>query len=231
MDYWYIVLVLPAVLFTLIAQAAVKSTFSKYSKVRNKSGLTGYECARRILNANGLTNVRISHIAGNMTDNFNPTDNTVYLSDTVYGETTVAAEGVAAHEVGHAIQHATGYTPIKIRMAIIPVTKIGSTAAVPLILAGILLQSFDLFWLAYVGIAAFGMSTLFQLVTLPVEFNASRRAVQTLESMGLDRTEISGIKKVLTSAAMTYVAALAVSLMQLLRLIIIVGGKNNRRRR
>ena len=226
-DATYIFLVLPAVIFALWAQFNVKSTFSKYSKIASRSGMTGFDSARRILDANGLRDVRIAHVAGDLTDHYNPTDNTIYLSDSVYASNSAAAIGVAAHEAGHAVQHATGYTPIKIRSAIIPVTNIGSNLAMPLIILGIIL-SFPT--LAYIGVAAFGLSTLFQLVTLPVEFDASGRALKALEG-SLDGDDLASARKVLRAAALTYVAALAVSLVNLLRLLIIVAGNDRRRRR
>ena len=226
-DATYIFLVLPAVIFALWAQFNVKSTFSKYSKIASRSGMTGFDSARRILDANGLGSVRIAHVSGDLTDHYNPTDNTIYLSDSVYGSNSAAAIGVAAHEAGHAVQHATGYTPIKIRSAIIPITNIGSNLAMPLIILGIVL-SFPT--LAYIGVAAFGLSTLFQLVTLPVEFDASGRALKALEG-SLDGEDLASARKVLRAAALTYVAALAVSLVNLLRLLIIVAGNDRRRRR
>lgn len=226
-DATYIFLVLPAVIFALWAQFNVKSTFSKYSKIASRSGMTGFDSARRILDANGLGDVRIAHVSGDLTDHYNPTDNTIYLSDSVYGSNSAAAIGVAAHEAGHAVQHATGYTPIKIRSAIIPITNIGSNLAMPLIILGIVL-SFPT--LAYIGVAAFGLSTLFQLVTLPVEFDASGRALKALEG-SLDGDDLASARKVLRAAALTYVAALAVSLVNLLRLLIIVAGNDRRRRR
>lgn len=226
-DATYIFLVLPAVIFALWAQFNVKSTFSKYSKIASRSGMTGFDSARRILDANGLHGVRIAHVSGDLTDHYNPTDNTIYLSDSVYGSNSAAAIGVAAHEAGHAVQHATGYTPIKIRAAIIPITNIGSNLAMPLIILGIIL-SFPT--LAYIGVAAFGLSTLFQLVTLPVEFDASGRALKALEG-SLDGDDLASARKVLRAAALTYVAALAVSLVNLLRLLIIVAGNDRRRRR
>ncbi len=226
-DATYIFLVLPAVIFALWAQFNVKSTFSKYSKIASRSGMTGFDSARRILDANGLGDVRIAHVSGDLTDHYNPTDNTIYLSDSVYGSNSAAAIGVAAHEAGHAVQHATGYTPIKIRSAIIPITNIGSNLAMPLIILGIIL-SFPT--LAYIGVAAFGLSTLFQLVTLPVEFDASGRALKALEG-SLDGEDLASARKVLRAAALTYVAALAVSLVNLLRLLIIAAGSDRRRRR
>lgn len=226
MDSWYIILVVPAIILSLIASAGVNSTFNKYSKVASRAGLTGAESARRVLAANGVTGVTIERVSGDLTDHFDPKTNTIRLSESVYDANTVAAVGVAAHEAGHAVQYATGYAPIKIRSAIIPITNIGSNLAMPLVLIGLLLSSP---MLANLGILAFSFSTLFQLVTLPVEFNASSRAIQTLESTGADENEVNGSKKVLRAAAMTYVAALAVSLANLLRLFLWVNRRNNRR--
>ena len=225
-DMTYLILVLPAVILAFWAQINVKSTFSKYSKIRSYRDMTGFDSARRILDANGLSGVRISKVAGDLTDHFNPKDNTVYLSDSVYSVSSAAAVGVAAHEAGHAVQYAVGYTPMKIRSAIIPVTNIGSTVAIPLVLLGIVLGFESL---AYLGVAAFGLSTLFQLVTLPVEFNASRRALVALRGTGMDDGGLKSAKKVLTAAALTYVAALAVSLANLIR-IFLVAKRGSRRR-
>lgn len=225
-DMTYIYLVLPAVLFALWAQFNVQSTFSKYSKVQSRSGMTGYDSARRILDANGLHNVGIARVSGKLTDHYNPKDNTIYLSDSVYGETTAAAIGVAAHEAGHAVQHAVGYTPMKLRSAIIPVTQIGSNLAMPLFLLGIILSYPTL---AMIGVIAFGASTLFQLVTLPVEFNASSRAMDALRGYNLDNDDLKSARRVLTAAALTYVAALAVSLVNLLRLFLIASRMRGRR--
>lgn len=225
-DLTYIYLVLPAVLFALWAQFNVQSTFSKYSKVQSRSGMTGYDSARRILDANGLHNVGIARVSGKLTDHYNPKDNTIYLSDSVYGETTAAAIGVAAHEAGHAVQHAVGYTPMKVRSAIIPVTQIGSNLAMPLFLLGIILSYPTL---AMIGVIAFGASTLFQLVTLPVEFNASSRAMDALRGYNLDSDDLQSARRVLTAAALTYVAALAVSLANFLRLFLIASRMRGRR--
>ena len=217
-DSTYLLLVLPAVLFAHWAQSNVQSTFKKYSKV--SAGMTGYDSARAILDANGLKHVRIERVAGNLTDHFDPKANVIRLSQSVHDATTAAAIGVAAHEAGHAVQYAVGYTPMKFRGAIIPITNIGSNLAMPLILLGILL-SFPT--LAYLGIAAFGLSTLFQLVTLPVEFNASGRAMDALKSGGrLSGDEVTAAGRVLRAAALTYVAALAVSLANLLRFVSLV---------
>lgn len=225
LDYWYIVLVVPALLLAFWAQINVNTTFSRYSKVLAPSGMTGAESARRVLEANGVTGVRIERISGNLTDHFDPKTNTIRLSESVYDATTVSAVGVAAHEAGHAVQYAVGYSPMKLRAAIIPATNIGSQLAMPLVLLGLLLSSATL---VDIGIVAFSMSTLFQLVTLPVEFNASHRAVATLESSCVSDTEVKGAKAVLRAAALTYVAALAVSLASLLRLILLFGGRNRR---
>lgn len=225
-DITYLILVLPAVILASIASANVDMTFKKYSQVLSRRRMTGAETARRILDANGLRNVIINRVEGNLTDHYDPRNNTVNLSAAVYDSCSVAAIGVAAHEVGHAVQHAVGYTPIKIRSAIIPITNIASKLAIPLVLIGLILAYPSL---AYLGCIFFATATVFQLVTLPVEFNASRRALASIEGMGILGTdEFEGSKKVLTAAAMTYVAALAVSLAQLLRLLIIIGGGRRR---
>lgn len=224
-DSTYLI-VLPAIIFALIAQLMVKSTFSKYSNESNQHGYTAKEVARKILDENGLYNVSIEYISGNLTDHYDPSANVIRLSDSVYNSTSVAAIGVAAHEVGHAIQHAQGYSPIKIRQAIIPITQIGSRLAVPLVLLGMLISAFQ--WLIPVGIFLYAGVVLFQAVTLPVEFNASGRALKTLdENVILYKDEVRMAKKVLTAAAMTYVAAMFSSLMSLLRLILL----SNRGRR
>ena len=224
-DPWYIILVVPAMLLAFWAQINVNTTFSRYSKVLAPSGMTGAESARRVLEANGVTGVRIERISGNLTDHFDPKTNTIRLSESVYDATTVSAVGVAAHEAGHAVQYAVGYSPMKLRAAIIPATNIGSQLAMPLVLLGLIFSSA---MLVDIGIVAFSMSTLFQLVTLPVEFNASRRAVATLESSCVSDTEVKGAKAVLRAAALTYVAALAVSLASLLRIILLFGNRNRR---
>ena len=215
-------------ILSLFAQWSVNSTFNKYSKKTTMRGITGYDSAKMILDANGLSHIRIERVSGNLTDHYDPKANVIRLSDSVYGSNSVAAVGVAAHEAGHAVQHAKGYAPIKIRSAIIPVTNIGSRLAIPLILLGLLFTGGEI--LAYMGVALFSLTTIFQLVTLPVEFNASRRAISAMEkSYRFEGSEISAARKVLSAAAMTYVAALAVSLAQLLRLLLIVGGNNRRR--
>lgn len=229
-DYWYIVLVMPAIIFSVITSISVQSTFNRYSKVRSMRGITGAEAARRVLDANGLYNVKIAAVRGELTDHYNPKDNTVYLSESVYNNPSTAAIGVAAHEAGHAVQHAKEYLPIKIRTAIVPATNFASRLSIPLILIGMLFSYSSLILLAYIGVACFSLSTIFQLVTLPTEFDASRRAIKAISSYGiLSRDELVGAKKVLTAAAMTYVAALAVSLMQLLRLVLLVSGNSRRR--
>lgn len=222
-DMSYIVLVMPAILFSLWAQTKVNSTFSKYQRVRCYSGYTGSQIARRILDENGLSNVRVERVSGSLTDHYDPRTHVVRLSDSVYNSDSVAAIGVAAHETGHAVQHATGYGPLGLRNAIIPLTNFGSKLSMPLILLGLILNSYTL---AMTGIIAFSMVALFQLITLPVEFNASRRAMRTLSNGMLSDRELGGARQVLTAAALTYVAALLVSAMQLLRLLLLV----NRRR-
>lgn len=225
-DSTYLV-VLPAIIFALIAQLMVKSTFSKYSNVKNQYGYTAKDIARRILDDNGLHNVNIEHINGNLTDHYDPSANVIRLSDSVYNSTSVAAIGVAAHEVGHAIQHSQGYGPIKIRQAIIPITQIGSRLAVPLVLIGLIFSAFQ--WLVPVGIFLYTGVVLFQAVTLPVEFNASSRALRTLDENNiLQSDEVKMSKKVLTAAAMTYVAAMFSSLMSLLRLILLANRGKRR---
>lgn len=224
-DWTYIVLVLPAVFFALWASARVNSTFAKYSKQRVYCGMTGAQAARMILDANGLNDVRIERVSGNLTDHYDPRSKIVRLSEGVYDAATTAAIGVAAHECGHAVQDAQDYAPLRIRNAIVPITNIGSQLAMPLILIGILFSYAGAMFttVAYVGVACFALSTLFQLITLPTEFNASNRAIAALESDGaLSREELAGSRRVLSAAALTYVAALAVSLMQLLRLVLLV---------
>ena len=224
-DKYYILLVLPAALLALWAQVRVKSTFARYSRERTYSGLTGAETARRILDANGLYDVRVEHISGQLTDHYDPTQKVVRLSDDVYGRATIAAVGVAAHETGHALQHADSYVPMQIRSAIIPITNIGSQLSIPMILIGYI---FGFQPLVAIGILLFSLMTVFQLVTLPVEFNASRRALTILEGTGmLSGQENAGARKVLTAAALTYVAALIVSLANLLRLILLLGNRRD----
>ncbi len=227
-DITYIILVLPCVLLSLWASSNVKSTFNRYSKQYSRRHLTAEEAARRVLAANGVQGVRIERVSGNLTDHFDPRTNVIRLSDSVYGNTSTAAIGVACHEAGHAVQYAHNYAPIKLRAAVIPLTNFGSKIAMPLILLGILFTSLGTMsdFLVYLGIACFGMSLVFQLITLPVEFNASRRALSAIESGELlTEEEQRGAKKTLTAAALTYVAATAVALAQLLRLISIFGGR------
>ena len=223
-DPYYFLLIVPAMLIALIAQARVSSTFSRYSRVYSHRGITAAQVARNILDENGLYNVQVQRVAGNLTDHYDPRTNVVRLSDSVYTSTSIAAIGVAAHEVGHAIQHATDYAPLTIRSAIIPVTNIGSRLSIPLILLGLLFSSQPL---VQIGILAFSLMVVFQLVTLPVEFNASNRAIRTLAADGyLDRDELAGAKSVLSAAAMTYVAALITAAAQLLRLILLFGRRD-----
>lgn len=231
-DLTYLVIVLPCVIFAMIASSNVNSTFRRYSKVYASRRITGAQAAQRVLSANGVTGVRIERVSGNLTDHYDPKTNVIRLSDDVYDSTSVAAIGVACHEAGHAVQYAQHYAPIKLRAAIIPVTNIGSKLAMPLILLGLILSFGEAvsFGFVYAGIACFSLSVVFQLVTLPVEFNASRRAMQAIEgSELLTSEEQRGARKTLTAAAMTYVAALAVALAQLLRLIVLFGGNNRRR--
>jgi len=219
------ILVLIAFALSLFASFGVKSTFAKYDKIRSRRGLTGSDVARKILDANGLYNIRIERVSGNLSDHFDPSAGVVRLSDSTYNSTSVAAIGVAAHECGHAVQHAESYAPIKLRNSIVPVVNIGNSLSMPLFFIGLLMGLTEL---ALVGALLFGLVLVFQVVTLPVEFNASTRAISVVESMGiLDNDEIKGTKKVLKAAALTYVAAVAATALQLLRLLLIV---NNRRR-
>ncbi len=233
MPYYYYfdstyLLVLVGVVLSMLASAKVNSTFKKYSQVRSRSGYTGAMAAERILQSAGIYDVRIEHISGNLTDHYDPSSKVLRLSDSVYGQSSVAAVGVAAHECGHAIQHAKGYAPLKIRSAIVPVANFGSKISWPMILLGLFLGSAGNTFIQ-LGILFFCGAVAFQLVTLPVEFNASSRAVQILGDSGiLYEEEVSHTKKVLSAAALTYVAAAASSVLQLLRLIILFGGRNNR---
>lgn len=229
-DMTYIILVLPAVILSLWASWNVKRTFEKYSRVMNSRGLTGAQAARLVLDANGLRDVPVERVNGELSDHYDPEARAVRLSDSVYGSCSTAAVGVACHEVGHAIQNAEGYLPIQIRQAIIPATNIGAKLSIPLLFAGLLLASLSpkLIYLSYAGLALYTLCALFQVITLPVEFNASSRALKTIEGMGLlEGEEYQAAKKVLSAAALTYVAALATTLAQLLRFIMIV---NNRKR-
>lgn len=233
-DWTYLVLVLPCIIFSLVASSNVNRTFQKYSKVFASRNITGAEAAQRVLSAHGIRNIRIEHISGNLTDHFDPSANVIRLSDAVYASNSVAAIGVACHEAGHAVQHAEDYFPIKIRSAIIPVTNIGSRLAMPLILLGLFLSgmSYRFYGFVYLGILCFSLSFIFQLVTLPVEFDASNRALRAIDESGLlYDDELRAARKTLRAAAMTYVAAMAVSLAQLLRLLVLFGGGNRRDRR
>ncbi len=225
-DMTYIILVMPALIFAMYAQSKVNGTFNKYRAVANKKGYKGSDIARYILDMNGLQDVIVEHTSGNLTDHFDPKKNVVRLSDATYSSTSVAAIGVAAHEVGHAIQHKEGYSPIKVRNAIVPVVQVASYAAWPLAIFGIL---FSFSNLANFGVILFGVVVLFQIITLPVEFNASKRALRTLSDNGiLDIEELDASKKVLSAAAMTYVASAVVAIANLLRLLAIVGFGRNR---
>lgn len=217
-DYYYLILVVPALLLAIWAQVQVKTTYRKYSRVPNSRGMTGAYAAQAVLNFYGITDVRIERVSGNLTDNYDPRSKVIRLSDGVYNSSTVAAIGIACHEAGHAAQHAENYAPIKIRNAIIPVCNIGSTIGIPLALIGWIF-SFSI--LIYVGLGLYAAVFIFQVATLPVEFNASRRAIKVIDETQLLRDdEIGGAKKVLAAAAMTYVASMIVSLANLLRLLL-----------
>ena len=219
-------IMIPVVIFAFICQIKVNSNYKKYSKIRNARNMTGAQAAYELLQLNGVTDVRIKRIAGNLTDHYNPGNKTLGLSDTVYQSSSVAAVGVAAHECGHAVQHAMGYAPLSIRGALVPVANFGSAVAWPLILIGLLINGETSLLLINLGILLFSAAVLFQLVTLPVEFNASRRAVKTLGASGmLYPDEVASVKKVLGAAALTYVAGAASAILQLLRLLILTGGR------
>ena len=237
MPYYYsynssgMLLVLVCAIFAMWASSNVNSTFKKYSRQNSFRRISGAQAAQRVLSANGVHGVRIERVGGNLTDHFDPKTNVIRLSDSVYDSTSTAAIGVACHEAGHAVQYAVGYGPIKLRAAIIPVTNFGTKIAWPLMLAGLLLSSmsYAFYNLVYVGIACFSLSLVFQLVTLPVEFNASRRALVAIEEGNLlSDEELVGARKTLRAAALTYVAAAATSLAQLLRLLAIYGGRRRR---
>lgn len=229
------ILVLIGALLCILASSRVNSTYSKYAKIRSKRGITGAEAAQRILQMSGIHDVQIQHVAGNLTDHYDPSQKVLRLSDTVYGSNSVAAIGVAAHECGHALQHKEGYLPLKIRSALVPAANIGSRLGLPIVILGLVLGiGFELpgggyFSLAEIGIWVFALAVLFQVITLPVEFNASGRALKMLGSYGLmSEDEVVDCRRVLGAAALTYVAAAASSILQLLRLVILSG---NRRRR
>ena len=230
-DWTYFIIVVPVFILAMVASGNVKSTFRKYAKVYSASRITGAEAAERVLRGHGVTNVRIEQVSGSLTDNYDPRNNVIHLSQDVYSSTSVAAIGVAAHEAGHACQYADNYGPVRMRLAIIPMTNIGSQLSVPLIILGIVLSGFSsiFYAMAYVGLFLFALCVFFQLVTLPVEFNASHRALESIDQQGmLSEEEIQGSKKVLHAAAMTYVAALAVAVAQLLRFALLVSGGSRR---
>lgn len=227
-DWTYLVFIVPCIIITLICQIKVQSTFSKYSKIRNLRNITGAQAAEYVLRQNGVTGVRIEHVSGSMTDHFDPRTNVIRLSDTVYNSNSVAAVGVACHEAGHAVQHAVGYLPNKIRGIILPMAKIGSQLSWILILLGLVFTAKVGFVLLYIGIVLFSLSVLFTIATLPVEFNASKRALECIrESDLLYGDEYTGAKRTLQAAAMTYVASALTAIMQLLRLIIIARGRRD----
>ncbi len=222
---WTIIIMLPAILLGLIVQIRLSTTYSKYAKIQSRTGMTGYTAARRILDAAGLRQVPIECIQGELTDHFDPRSNVLRLSNGVYNSSSVAAIGVAAHECGHAIQYAEEYTPMKVRGALVKATNFSSSASMIIVVLGLI---FSIQEIALIGVALFSVVVLFQLVTLPVEFNASRRAVKILDGY-MDHEELSGVKRVLSAAAMTYVAALVSAIFQLIRLLAIVGGGRNRK--
>lgn len=232
MGYYFdptLIFVIIGAVLSMAASAKVNSTYSKYSKVRSMSGMTGADAAKRLLNSQGIYDVQVRPVSGQLTDHYDPRSKTVNLSDSVYGSTSVAAIGVAAHECGHAMQHNTGYVPLKLRGAIVPVANIGSQAAFPIILLGFFIGGVGS-PLVNVGLILFSLAVIFQLVTLPVEFNASRRAVTLLGQVGILGTEELGhTRKVLGAAALTYVAALAATVLQLARLVFLFGGVGGRR--
>lgn len=222
------VLVLIGVIICLAASAKMKSTFNRYSRVRNHSGMTGRQAAEQILHRAGIYDVRVEHVSGNLTDHYDPRSKVLRLSDATYNQTSVAAMGVAAHECGHAIQHQTGYAPLTIRGALVPVVNLGSTIAWPLIIIGMFINSRSSLLFINLGILAFSLAVLFQIITLPVEFNASGRAVKILGETGmLHPEEVSATRKVLTAAALTYVAGAASAILQLLRILILTGNRRD----
>ncbi|MGN1317032.1 MAG: zinc metallopeptidase [Acutalibacteraceae bacterium] len=226
-DYYYIILVVPVIIASLIIQSRLKSTYAKYSKITNVRNITGAQAAQMVLGYYGIHDVTIEHVSGNLSDHYDPTSKVIRLSDGVFNSPSIAAVGIACHEAGHAAQHAEAYLPIKIRNLILPVCNIGSTLSIPLLIVGLIFGYEPLIW---IGIGFFSFVAVFQLVTLPVEFNASRRALNVIDSNGLlSFEEKNGAAKVLKMAAMTYVAALATSVAQLLRLILLYGGRRNRR--
>ena len=224
-DWSYFMYVIPALLITIAADIYVRSVYRKYSSVRVESGMTGSDAARMVLSTHGVNDVVIDHVKGDLTDYFNPTDRIIRLSDNVYNGATVSAVGVAAHESGHAIQYSEDYLPVKIRSVITPVTKYGSMAAWPLVLLGVL---FEFRPLAWIGVALFGAAVLFRMLTLPVEINASRRAIASLSGGILTEEELKGVKKVLTADALTYVASFAATLLTFLRILSVARGSRRR---
>jgi len=230
-NFSYFYVLIPAMILAVYAQNKVNSTFNKYSRVRSRSGMTGAEAAQRLLNAAGIYDVRIEGIRGSLTDHYDPSKKVLRLSESVYGSTSLSAIGVAAHETGHAVQHAKGYAPLSLRSAMVPLTNIGSRMAMPMIILGIIFggtYSNSGYGLIQLGIVLFSLSVLFALITLPVEFNASSRAVKMLGEYGiLDYDEISPVKQVLSAAALTYVAAAASAIASLLRLVLIFGRRND----
>ena len=229
MDWTYILVLIGAVL-CMVASAKVNSTYNRYARVRSMSGMTGAEAAQRILNMSGIYDVRIEHIRGSLTDHYDPSSKVLRLSDTVYGSNSVAAIGVAAHECGHAVQHQKSYAPLKIRSALVPAANIGSRIGLPIVILGVIFGGAGSI-LAQIGILVFSAAVLFQIVTLPVEFNASNRAMSMLEQYGiLGQQEVGHVRKVLSAAALTYVASAASSILQLLRLVLLFGGRGGRDR-
>ena len=219
-------LVLIGVVLSLLASGRVKSTFSKYANVRNSRGITGAEAAEQVLHRAGIYDVRVERVGGNLTDHYDPRTKVLRLSDSVYGQTSVAAVGVATHECGHAIQHAVGYAPLKLRSTLVPIANFGSKIAWPLIIFGLFIRGESSALLINIGIIAFLAAVVFQLITLPVEFNASNRAIRMIADSGMMQgQEIQGAKKVLNAAALTYVASAATAILQLLRILILTGGR------
>lgn len=222
------ILVIVGVIICLVASARMRSTFQKYARVRSHSGMTGREAAEEVLRRAGIYDVRVERVAGNLTDHYDPRDKVLRLSDATYGSNSIAAVGVAAHECGHAIQHAQGYAPLKIRGSLVPVANLGSTIAWPLILLGLLFTGESSVMFLNLGILAFSLAVLFQIVTLPVEFNASKRAIRILGSSGIMYPEeVQDTKKVLSAAALTYVAGAAASILQLLRIVLLAGRRRD----
>lgn len=224
-NWSYMLFMLPCIILTIVVQASMKSTFNKYGSIHNSRGLTGYEAASRLLSSCGVTGVRIERVSGSYTDHFDPRTNVIRLSDAVYSSTSIAAVGVACHEAGHAVQHAQGYFPNKVRSVILPVANFGSKLSWFFIIAGLVASAMQP--LLYIGIALFSASVLFTVATLPVEFNASSRALKVIRETGmLSSDEYVGAKKTLRAAAMTYVASAATAIMQLLRLLAIAASRN-----